>query len=397
MRSSRARRRVSAVAAIGMAATLLLVGAGAGGAGAKPKGEEPWVPNDPLFEEQWALQQLRVPAAWQRSTGEGVTIAVLDSGVDRGHEDLTENIVDGRTFVGCPDAAAEDGCQDGDYRSGNIPYFHGTLTAGVAAARGGNGLGIVGVAPFSSLMPVKVYEPASYTAVGFSRAIRWAADHGADVINSSAGIENVEGSDFDVISEAIRYAIDEKGVVFVQAAGNTWPGVPPPLCASTAGPVFKPLGDDGVLCVLATDRRELRAAYSGGPVKTDLLAVSAPGGPAHIPTVCREAVLSTWPGPPPLPLPLLCEKEYSPNYGEGTATSIAAPQVAGVAALLRAMGCTGPDTVRLIKETARNPLNDTRGEWGPVYGYGIVDADAATTAATTQCDATKAKTNKDIL
>lgn len=372
------RRSAVALAVLMLAASLVAVR----GADARPLGVG-WRPNDPFFEHQWALRQIRAPEAWARSRGNDVVIAVIDMGVDLQHEDLKENLVPGRTFVHCPDPQDPNGCLDGDYRSGT-PWFHGTASAGVAAAVANNGVGISGVAPKAKLMPIKTNDPGGYTAVNFAQGIRWAADNGAQVITSSVGIETIDGSfsDFELISRAIDYAIKEKGAVFVQAAGNK----ASPTCVATGGDVYRPLGDAKVLCVVATDRRELRSAYSSGAIKRDQLAVAAPGGSNTLPTVCGENVLTTWPSEfGDFPTTQSCPGAGNPHYEEGSGTSIAAPQVAGVAALLIAMRCSGEESVSLITSTARNPLTGATGEWDPVYGYGIVDADAATAAALEQC------------
>jgi len=169
------------------------------------------------------------------------------------------------------------------------------------------------------------------------------------------------------VQDAIAYA-RSKNVVVVAAAGNE----AAPLCDT---PGF----DKGALCVAATDRNEVKAWYSNLPVKADdearIDAVSAPGGQGLI--SCREDIISTVPlaagGP-------CTDIVGTPGYDFYAGTSMAAPHVAGVAALLMAQGRTDDNTVDVIEQTARNPVTGERGRYDPVYGYGIVDAEAATLA-----------------
>lgn len=327
-------------------------------------------PNDPYFEHQWALQQIRAPQAWKRSTGKGAVVAILDSKVDATHPDLSANLLPGRAFGECPDEP--DGCPNG---SGPGDY-HGTSVAGTAAAVGNNAEGITGTAPQASILPVTVKEPSGKLPEPpvAARAIRWAADNGADVINLSIGYP-FSVPDITVISEAIAYALS-KDVVVVQAAGNS----SVPMCTTTGG-LNSPV-DPGVLCVVATDVREGRALYSQGPytLQEDMLAVSAPGGSGV--ALCGENVLTTFPFGFAHLNPTC---GYPDGYEAGFGTSTAAPHVAGVAALLKGMGCNRAQTVSLLTSTARQPLTGERGRWSPIYGYGIVDADAATAAAVRTC------------
>jgi subtilisin family serine protease len=204
--------------------------------------------------------------------------------------------------------------------------------------------------------------------------IRWAADHGADVINLSLGA--VPGAQAFVITglltdvaDAIQYA-NGKGVVVVAAAGNE----SAPLCDT---PGFDP----GALCVTATDKREVRAWYSNDPVRPDLQSVAAPGGAATL-VLCNEDVVSTV---PPGTGPDSCGLPANKAYDEYAGTSMATPHVAGVAGLLASLGCTRQGILSAMTSTARNPITGLRGSWTPDYGYGIVDAGAAVNAAGTVC------------
>ena len=194
--------------------------------------------NDPLYAKQWGPRQVRAEQAWSTSTGAGTVIAVVDTGVDLGHPDLVGKLVTGATFVGCNPS-----CGNGDWRGrdgvGQDLDSHGTHVAGIAAAATNNGVGIAGVAPDAKVMPVKVLEDGSGAFEDIAAGIRYAADHGADVVNLSLG--GMQGTQALVLTgletsvqDAIAYA-RAKAVMVVAAAGND----SVPVCNT-------PGSDDGV-------------------------------------------------------------------------------------------------------------------------------------------------------
>ena len=209
--------------------------------------------NDTHNAAQWGLTQIRAETAWATSTGTGQVIAIVDSGVDLGHPDLQGHLVAGATFTGCP--TNSNGCGNGDWESGQTnaaPSPHGTHVAGIAAAVTGNGVGVAGVARDARIMPVKVLTDEGGSFEEVAAGIRWAADHGADVINLSLGaLPGVQAlplvGELDDAKPAIDYAVS-RGVVVVAAAGNEFASI----CAE---PAFNP----NALCVVATDRNEARA------------------------------------------------------------------------------------------------------------------------------------------
>ena len=140
--------------------------------------------NDPLFPREWGLRQVKAPAAWARGArGAGITIAVVDSGVDLSHPDLRSKLVAGKDLVRAAAGLSGPGCPGPQDENG-----HGTHVAGIAAAVTNNGIGVAGTAPAAKIMPVRVLDASGggeQTAV--DAGIRWAADHGARVINLSLG------------------------------------------------------------------------------------------------------------------------------------------------------------------------------------------------------------------
>jgi len=276
----------------------------------------PFAPsNDPRSHEQWGLRAVGAKAAWERSTGKEIVVAVLDTGVAP-HADLP-GLLPGRSFTGDtnPD-----------------PNGHGTHVAGIIAAAMGNGLGIAGLAPAVRLLPVQVLDAeGSGDHADIAAGIIWATDSGADVINLSLGGE--ESS--DALSAAVQYAID-KGVIVVAAAGNSGSGSNAPMY---------PAAYDPVLAVAAAGPDGTAAMFSNSGPYVDL---AAPG----------FAILSTVPD----------------GYDYLSGTSQAAPFVSAAAALLLAAGRAPAEVSALLTKSARDVLPAGR---DPYTGSGMLDAAAA--------------------
>jgi subtilisin family serine protease len=310
-------------------------------------------PNDPLYSKQWGLTQIKAPAAWARHvTGRGVTIAVIDTGVDLGHPDLRKQLVKGTDIVD-GDTACPQGPQD--------QYGHGTHVAGIAAAVTNNGIGVAGTAPDAKIMPVRVLDASgSGSTANIAAGIRWAADHKAKVLNLSLGELPVVGQLQPLnqeIEDAVNYAWSKGALVVASAGNDTFP-----LCSY---PSFA----DRAVCVGATGPQGLPSWYSNFPNNKTMLGFRAPGGFGSV--FCEDDldVWSTvWPGN------LDCQGSGSlTGYETLAGTSMAAPFVSGVAALLFSQGLTNQQVVDRLKATSSN-----HGLYDPVMGYGIVDADAAT-------------------
>ena len=330
--------------------------------------------NDPYSAKLWNLQQIHAEDAWPTSTGEGAVVAVVDSGVDLDQPDLAGQLVPGITTVGCPDG--ETYCSDGDWvgpdGTADAEDVHGTHVSGTIAAVADNGIGVAGVAPHAKIMPVKALDAGTGTTEDIAAGIRWAVDHGADVINMSLG----SSPPFDLLTvagltpewqEAVDYATDH-GVLVVAAAGNsTWP-----FCSD-------PANVGGVLCVTATGPNELPAYYSNLGLNLSNLnndTVAAPGGNA---LTCDGDVWST--------IPVGAESSCgTEGYDAMAGTSMATPAVSGVAALLYAQCRDRANVLAAIESTATVPLvGRTSPLTLPAYGRGIVDAAKAVTYEGATC------------
>jgi subtilisin family serine protease len=326
-----------------------------GGAPSDVSNPGPQPVNDPVFPDQWGLSQIHAPAAWARGDrGAGATIAVVDTGVDLVHPDLAANLAGGADLT----PPADQGCPGPQDENG-----HGTHVAGIAAAVSNNGIGGAGTAPAATIMPVRVLgADGSGDDPTVIAGIKYAADHGAKVINLSLGGTPIVGEAPPLnaaVADAVKYAFS-KGAVVVAAAGNE----SIPLCSYPAAAA-------NAICVGATDRRGLPSYYSNFPLSPEhVVGVRAPGGVGD-PLFCEDSedIWSTvWPGGDP------CTGAGAMSgYDTFAGTSMAAPFVSGVAALLAAKGLTNGQILECIRTTSSGG-----GSYDPVMGYGIVDADAAT-------------------
>lgn len=295
--------------------------------------------NDPLQREQWALEMVEAPRAWAYSQGRGTLVAVLDSGVDSNHVDLRHRIADqGWDFLdNDPDPSDESG--------------HGTHVAGIIAASN-NGEGVVGVAPSAQLLPVRVCDFGDCPASAIAEGIDYAVTKGADVINLSLGT----GRDAEVNggNQLVRQAIEAawlRGVVVIAAAGNEFL----PICHSEPA--------TSAICVGSVGRDRQKALHSNFDGGFQEHYLVAPGG-GDAPT-CSDYVLSTFPSG----VENGCRQ--SRRYASMSGTSMAAPHVSGVAALLISLGVPGPEIWRHLRQSATDvgaPGTD------PIYGAGLVNA-----------------------
>jgi serine protease len=300
-------------------------------------------PNDACYRYQWHLQQIGMPDAWKRGNGKGAVVAVIDTGVTQVADLGETKFVPGFNFVANNDDARDD-------------HGHGTHVAGTIAQSTNNKVGVAGVAYGATIMPIKVLSArGSGSVAGIAQGIRWAADHGANVINMSLGGPTRMGT----LANAVKYARD-KGVVIVAAAGN-----------DGQGRVGYPAAYPGVIAVAATQFDESTTFYSNWGKEID---VAAPGG--------NTRVDQNGDGKPDgvLQHTIVPGQTSKTDYLWFMGTSMASPHVAGVAALIVGTGVRKPDAVEeILLGTARKPKAGSAAgaRVDDHYGAGIVDAAAA--------------------
>ncbi|RSD26054.1 S8 family peptidase [Mesobacillus subterraneus] len=287
-------------------------------------------PNDLLYQEkyQWNLPVIGTEQGWQVTRGkEEIEIAVVDTGVDLDHPDLKNRLVKGYNVI---NERAEPDDDNG----------HGTHVAGIIASETNNNEGIAGMTWYNKIMPIKAMGAKGYgTTFDIAKGIVWAVDHGADVINLSLG--NYQPS--KVLEEAVRYAYD-KGAVMVSAAGND----------GSDQPTY-PSAFPEVLSVAAVDYNGNRAEFSN---HGDYIDIAAPG--VYIP--------STY---------------FNQEYAALSGTSMAAPHVAGLAALIKSANpdLDNKEVIRIIKSSA---IDLGRRGKDTDYGNGLIDVNFALQEANTE-------------
>ncbi|HID63957.1 MAG TPA: peptidase S8 [Anaerolineae bacterium] len=288
-------------------------------------------PNDPYWSSQWGMTKIEAPAAWDITTGsDSVTIAIVDTGVDLFHPDISGKLASGYDFVNDDNTPQDD-------------HGHGTHVAGIAAAKTDNSTGVAGLAWGAEIMPVKVlddYGNGGYEDV--ASGIIFAANNGADIINLSLG----GSASSSVLEEAVEYAHD-LGCVIVAATGNN------------NSAVNYPARYPEVIAVAATDSNDQRASFSNYGPEVD---VAAPG----------VNIRSTywWGGS---------------TYEWMNGTSQASPHVAGLAALIWSVNpdLSNTQVESIIKQTADDLGAAGRDNY---YGFGRINARRALEATAPSLD-----------
>ncbi|GAA2947824.1 type VII secretion-associated serine protease mycosin [Streptomyces enissocaesilis] len=298
---------------------------------------------DTIRAQQWALDAMHTDRAWRTTKGKGVTVAVLDTGVDGSHPDLEGRVLEGKDLIGF-------GAREGDRAWAR----HGTAMAGIIAGHGngpGRADGVVGIAPEAKILPVRVIlegaDPArkrsrSTRGHALAEGIRWAADHGADVINLSLGDDSKSAHPEAAEDAAVQYAL-AKGAVVVASAGNS---------GEEGDHISYPAAYPGVIAVAAVDSAGTHASFS---TRRWYATVSAPGVDVIIADPDRR-------------------------YYEGWGTSAASAFVSGAAALVRSAypQLTPAQVKKLLADTARDAPEGGRDD---ARGHGFVDPAAALEAA----------------
>lgn len=339
------------------------------------------VPNDPMAasvspQSQWNLYKLNLAgsgrSAWDVTTGlTSTVVAVIDTGVQSNHTDLAGKIA---SLVDCSGGT----CNEVTSMTDNDPKGHGTTVAGLVAAATNNSQGIAGVGYNTKLMILRVQDAAGQTTTdSFFNAIKWAADHGARVISISFGVlaDNLNAVAIAAHNDTINYALG-KGAVVVAAAGNCggatsgyeacaiYPnGDVTTISGYAQNSKLYPAASPNVISVSATTTTDALAGYSehNDATSGNWISVAAPGGDGLCSDSTKTCILSTVP---------------TNQYFWDSGTSMSAPQVAGVAALVWAAnpGLTNSQVKSIIETSANH--NILAGS-----NYGLVDALAAVTAA----------------
>lgn len=288
-----------------------------------------FVPDDTLYNPSWHHPKIKTPSAWDTSTGTGVTIAILDTGVDPTHPDLSAQLVPGRNIL------------DNNNNTEDV-HGHGTWVAGVAAASGNNAVGIAGVAWNAKIMPIRIADETGYAFWSdMATGILYAADHGARVVNlsynSSCGAAT--------IITAAQYLRAKKGVLVV-AAGND-------------GDEIYDTASADVTCVSATDSNDLITDFSNFG---SLIDISAPG----------EGIYAT---------------DNGGGYSAVNGTSFSSPNTAGVYALMIA---ANPLLTSTQLDSFLFTSADDLGTAGKdkYFGHGRLDAEGAVALADQSADKT---------
>lgn len=289
-----------------------------------------FTPNDPMYAEQWGMSKIGMDTAWNYSCGTGATIAIVDTGITaedyQGYKALSDlkdlHFVPGYNFITPSMPPVDD-------------QGHGSHCAGTAAGATNNAHGVAGVAHCARIMPVKVLASnGSGSMSGVAEGIRWAADHGANIISLSLG----SSGNSDIVAKAVAYAHD-KGVFLSCAAGNS------------GGSVGFPAANKGCIAVSATDQNDNLATFSS---RGKEVAIGAPGV-----AILQQTISEGGKG--------------VGSFEKFNGTSMATPAVSGAAALLYSQGITDPDDILVqLQSSAIEKQDQTK------FGAGILNAGDAT-------------------
>lgn len=361
--------RISAYLAVSTAAVFVAQSAGA-----------QVIPNDPYFPKQWNLRQINAPTAWESTTGSSsVIVGIIDTGVDITHPDLQENIwtnlkeipnngldddqngyiddIHGWNFV----SNSPNVTPTSTVFQGEEAWSHGTVVSSIVGAKGNNGLGMTGVAWNVRIMPLVALDASGYgSSDAVAKALVYAAKNGVKIVNMSlVGFDQSEAD-----AQAIKWAA-EQGILLIAATGNdTSKAHGANLDLVPAFPVCEDGETNQVLGITGTDPLDQQASYANyGKACTDLSAPSTELFGAR-PTL-KWLNDESEPGSQPL------------IYLDGiSGTSIATPQVTGVAALiasLRPEWSAEQIKQRLIQSVDPVEPNVTPGQKGD-WGYGRINA-----------------------
>lgn len=323
-----------------------------------------YVPSDPLVSEQWHYANISLPEAWDLSSGDGAVVAVLDNGfgyfdvTNHYHPDLRTQLLDGYDFVSSSDNSG-DGDGIDEYPGNTSRIYHADHVAGTIVAAENN-QGGVGVAYNAKVLPVRVLGLYGGTSYDLVQGIRYAAsmtnDSGrfpevqAKIINMSLG-----GYGYSALEQEAVTAAREKGLIIIAAAGNDDTDV-----------LTYPASYDGVISVAATDAADVKTSYSNFGTEID---IAAPGGDLtqdKNDDGFSDGILST------------SFERGSWSYSRKQGTSMSAPHVSGVIALMTSLyPDLSPNELDAVLESGLITVDLGQPGWDKFYGQGLIDAGAA--------------------
>jgi serine protease len=310
--------------------------------------------NDPGFSRQWNLPMIEAPAAWEAATGQGVTVAVVDSGIDTNHLDLINNInfTDGYDFISDAALANDDepGPDNNPHDTGTL--LHGSHVSGIIAAQGNNDIGVAGVAYNATIMSLRALgvdnsgtnsdiASAILYAAGLTNSSGLTPTKKADIINLSLG----STARPLVLENAINAALAE-GIIIVAASGNE---------GSTTRQY--PAAFDGVIAVSSVNDNKILSNFSNHGAHIDVTAPGGTGVNNRLFDGFQDGILSTL---------------FANEYAEYTGTSMAAPHVAAVAALMKSINSEMTNTT--FAEALNNGELTEALQNTDFYGNGLINA-----------------------
>lgn len=333
-------------------------------------------PNDTYYDLQWHYRNVNLPVAWDTTTGDAnVIVAVIDTGVLLAHPDLDNRLVAGYDFISDPvqandgDGPDADPNDPGDLAFGGSSSFHGTHVAGTIAAESDNAQGVAGVAWQSGIMPLRALGIDGGTTFDVMQAVLYAAGLDnqtgmlpatpADVINLSLGSSFSSQSEQDVMDQ-----VRAQGIIVVASAGNDASSIP-----------NYPAAYNGVVSVAATTISNSAAPYSNSGSTVDVAAPGGYNGTDLNGDGIGDGVIST----------MGDDGAFGPvqfGYAALSGTSMAAPHVAGIAALMKAIH-PGLTPQEFDQALAAGDLTDDLGSAGRdnTFGFGLINAQKAVVAA----------------
>jgi len=335
-----------------------------------------FVPDDEFYDRQWHYSYINVPQAWDVTTGDpSIVVAVADTGVLINHPDLQGNMINGYDFISTTsisndgDGIDPDPDDPGDGCGTESASFHGTHVAGTIGANTNNQTGVAGIAPSAMIMPLRVLGCGGGTTYDIAQAVLYAAgltndagiivDNPADVINLSLG-----GSGFSQSSQDIYLAARNAGVIIVAAAGNDTTSMPH-YPASYEGVIsVSSVGSDGSRADSSNFGPNIDVAAPGGATMSD---VNSDGFPDSVYSTAGEEIVDN---------PI----DFTYEYKMGT--SMAAPHVSGVVALMKSVNSNlTPADIDAMLVRGEIVVDIGEIDWDRFYGWGLIDARIAVDAA----------------